>query len=128
MILDLGLSDGHGLDLLPRLTDDEGRDIPVTDGRRFRILTVIDNYGRECLGLIADTSLSGWQVARELAAIILRRGRAETIISDNGTEYTSNAILLGPMTPAWLGITSRRESRSRTASKRASMADCVTSC
>jgi len=65
----------------------------MTDGRRFRILTVIDNCTRECLGLVADTSLSGGRVARELDAIILRRGRPETIISDNGTEYTSNAIL-----------------------------------
>jgi len=65
----------------------------MTDGRRFRILTVIDNCTRECLGLVADTSLSGRRVARELDAIILRRGRSETIISDNGTEYTSNAIL-----------------------------------
>jgi len=65
----------------------------MTDGRRFRILTVIDNCTRECLGLVADTSLSGRRVARELDAIILRRGRPETIISDNGTEYTSNAIL-----------------------------------
>jgi putative transposase len=65
----------------------------MTDGRRFRILTVIDNCTRECLGLVADTSLSGRRVARELDAIILRRGRPDTIISDNGTEYTSNAIL-----------------------------------
>lgn len=65
----------------------------MTDGRRFRILTVIDNCTRECLGLIADTSLSGRRVARELDAIILGRGRPDTIISDNGTEYTSNAIL-----------------------------------
>lgn len=65
----------------------------MTDGRRFRILTVIDNCTRECLGLVADTSLSGRRVARELDAIILRRGRPETIISDNGTELTSNAIL-----------------------------------
>ena len=65
----------------------------MTDGRRFRILTVIDNCTRECLALVADTSLSGRRVARELDAIILRRGRPDTIISDNGTEYTSNAIL-----------------------------------
>ncbi len=65
----------------------------MTDGRRFRILTVIDNCTRECLGLVADTSLSGQRVARELDAIMLRRGRPDTIISDNGTEYTSNAIL-----------------------------------
>ena len=65
----------------------------MSDGRRFRILTVIDNCTRECLGLVADTSLSGRRVARELDAIIARRGRPETIVSDNGTELTSNAIL-----------------------------------
>ncbi|MFN5616613.1 MAG: IS3 family transposase, partial [Brevundimonas sp.] len=65
----------------------------LTDGRRFRILTVIDNCTRECLALVADTSLSGARVARELDAIIQQRGRPETIVSDNGTELTSNAIL-----------------------------------
>ena len=65
----------------------------ITDGRRFRILTVIDNCTRECLALVADTSLSGRRVARELDAIIARRGRPDMIVSDNGTEYTSNAIL-----------------------------------
>ena len=65
----------------------------MTDGRRFRILTVIDNCTRECLALVADTSLSGRRVARELDAIIRQRGRPDMIVSDNGTEYTSNAIL-----------------------------------
>jgi putative transposase len=65
----------------------------MTDGRRFRILTVIDNCTRECLALVADTSLSGRRVARELDAIIGQRGRPDMIVSDNGTEYTSNAIL-----------------------------------
>ncbi len=65
----------------------------MTDGRRFRILTVIDNCTRECLALVADTSLSGRRVARELDAIIANRGRPDMIVSDNGTEYTSNAIL-----------------------------------
>ena len=65
----------------------------MTDGRRFRILTVIDNCTRECLALVADTSLSGRRVARELDAIIGQRGPPDTIVSDNGTEYTSNAIL-----------------------------------
>jgi putative transposase len=65
----------------------------MTDGRRFRILTVIDNCTRECLALVADTSLSGRRVARELDTIIGQRGRPDTIVSDNGTELTSNAIL-----------------------------------
>jgi putative transposase len=64
-----------------------------TDGRRFRILAVIDDYSRECLALVADTSLSGQRVARELDIIIARRGKPKTIVSDNGTEFTSMAIL-----------------------------------
>lgn len=49
---------------------------------------------RECPRLVADSSLSGLRVARELDAIIDQRGRRpDTIVSDNGTEYTSNAIL-----------------------------------
>ena len=64
-----------------------------TDCRRFRVLTVIDDCTRECLGLIADTSLSGLRVARELHQIIAQRGSPKMIVSDNGTEFTSNAIL-----------------------------------
>ena len=63
-------------------------------GRRFRILAVVDDCTRECLALVADTSISGRRVARELDDIIRRRGRRpDTIVSDNGTELTSNAIL-----------------------------------
>lgn len=65
----------------------------LTDGRRFRILTVVDDCTRECLALIADTSLSGARVARELATLFEARGKPGTVVSDNGTEFTSNAIL-----------------------------------
>jgi putative transposase len=64
-----------------------------TDCRRFRVLTVIDDCTRECLGLVVDTSLSGRRVARELHHIIAQRGSPKMIVSDNGTEFTSNAIL-----------------------------------
>lgn len=62
-------------------------------GRRFRILAVIDDFTRECLALIADTSLSGTRVARELETLIARHGKPQTIVSDNGSELTSRAIL-----------------------------------
>jgi putative transposase len=65
----------------------------LADARRFRILTVVDDHTRECLGLVADTSLSGKRVARELDTIIALRGRPASIVSDNGTELTSMAIL-----------------------------------
>ena len=64
-----------------------------TDGRRFRILAVVDDFTRESLALIPDTSLSGMRVARELDALITRRGRPKSCVSDNGTELTSKAIL-----------------------------------
>lgn len=62
-------------------------------GRRFRILNVVDDVTRECLAAIPDTSISGRRVARELATLIERRGKPGMIVSDNGTELTSNAIL-----------------------------------
>lgn len=65
----------------------------LADSRRFRMLAVVDDFTRECLTLVADTSLSGVRVGRELDAIIARRGSPQTIVSDNGTEFTSMAIL-----------------------------------
>jgi putative transposase len=65
----------------------------LADGRRFRVLVVVDDFTRECLALVVDTSLSGMRVARELDAIAQARGRPLMIVSDNGTELTSRAIL-----------------------------------
>jgi len=65
----------------------------LANGRRFRILNIVDDVTRECLGAVPDVSISGVRVARELSAIVARRGKPGMIISDNGTELTSNAIL-----------------------------------
>jgi len=65
----------------------------LTDGRRFRILTVVDDCTRECLALVADPSLSGARVARELDRLTIERGKPKMVVSDNGSELTSNAIL-----------------------------------
>jgi transposase InsO family protein len=62
-------------------------------GRRFRILNIVDDVTRECLAAVPDTSISGMRVARELNAVIARRGKPGMIVSDHGTELTSNAIL-----------------------------------
>jgi putative transposase len=62
-------------------------------GRRFRILNVIDDFSRECLAAVVDTSLSGFRVARELDRIAEMRGYPCLVVSDNGTELTSHAIL-----------------------------------
>jgi putative transposase len=58
--------------------------------RRFRILNIVDDVTRECLAAIPDSSISGRRVTRELT-----RGarQAEDGVSDNGTEFTSNAVL-----------------------------------
>jgi putative transposase len=55
----------------------------LTDGRRFRIMTVVDECTQECLALIADTSRSGARVAREPAMLFDARGKPQTIVSDN---------------------------------------------
>lgn len=65
----------------------------LNNGRRFRVLTVVDDYTRECLALVADTSLSGERLGREFDRIGEHRGWPLMIVSDNGTEMTSNAIL-----------------------------------
>jgi putative transposase len=62
-------------------------------GRRFRILNIVDDVTRECLAAIPDTSISGRRVARELTDLVRRRGKPGMIVSDHGTEFTSNAML-----------------------------------
>jgi putative transposase len=56
---------------------------------------VLDDCTRECLAFVADTSLSDPRVAREFDDIMRRRGRRMTIVSDNGTEFTSSDPCLG---------------------------------
>jgi putative transposase len=65
----------------------------LADGRRFRVLCVLDDFSRECLAAVVDTSLGGMRVVRELELIVNQRGWPHTIVSDNGTELTSNAVL-----------------------------------
>jgi putative transposase len=67
----------------------------LTDCRRFRILIIVDDCTRECLALLADTSLGGVRVARELDRLIISRGKPRLIVSDNGSKFTGNAI------PGW---------------------------
>ena len=69
----------------------------MASGRRFRVLNVVDDVTRECLAAVPDTSISGRRVVRELTELIAQRGKPGMIVSDNGTELTSNAVL------AWCG-------------------------
>src|SRR6202035_891397 len=65
----------------------------LSDGRRFRILAIVDDFSRECLTLGVDTSLGGVRVVRELEPLALERATPQVIVSDNGTELTSGAVL-----------------------------------
>jgi putative transposase len=67
--------------------------IALACSRRFRVLAVVDDFTRECLALAVDNSLSGIRVARELGRMVERRGRPCLVVSDNGTELTSRAML-----------------------------------
>lgn len=57
-------------------------------GRRFRVLAVVDDFTRECLALVVDSSIPGSRVVRGPDALIARRGRPLMIVSDNGIELT----------------------------------------
>jgi putative transposase len=65
----------------------------LRDGRRFRILCVVDDFSRECLATVVDTSLGGVRVVRELERLTTERAMPQEMISDNGTELTSGAVL-----------------------------------
>ena len=77
----------------------------LADGRRFRILAVVDDFSRECLALVVDTSLSGVRVARELDRIVELRGRPRMLVSDNGTEpHLKRYPALAAGTRRWLAL------------------------
>jgi len=65
----------------------------LSDGRRFRILCVVDDFSRECLATVVDTSLGGVRVVRELERVTAERALPQMVVSDNGTELTSGAVL-----------------------------------
>jgi putative transposase len=94
----------------------------LTDGRRFRILAIVDDCTRECLALVADTSLSGLQVARELDRLVFERGRPKRIVSDKAANSQATPSWHGQRRAVSHGTTSRRASQCRTPSSRVSMA------
>jgi putative transposase len=64
----------------------------LLDGRWFRVLTVVDQFTRECLLLLADSSLNGQKVALALSVVVAERGAPISITVDNGTEFYSRAM------------------------------------
>ena len=89
-----------------------------TDGRRFRILAVVDDFTRESLALVPDTSLPGARVARELDALVAADPRAAC--RTTGPSSPAWSCSSGWRRAVWPGTTSRPASRSRTLSSRAS--------
>ena len=65
----------------------------LAEGRRFRALCIVDDFSREALAIVPNFSLSGVRVARELDRLVSSRGKPSVIVSDNGTELTSHAVL-----------------------------------
>jgi transposase InsO family protein len=64
----------------------------VADGRWVRILTVVDQFTRECLCLVADQSLTGEKVAQALEPVVMQRGAPRAITVDNGSEFASRVM------------------------------------
>ena len=64
----------------------------LANGRRFRVLNVVDDFSREVVGQLVSASISGHQVARFLTRMCEERGTPRKIICDNGTEFTSKAM------------------------------------
>ena len=64
----------------------------LSNGRRFRVLNIVDDYSRELIGQLTAFSITGHQVARFLLQIIEQRGKPDSITCDNGTEFTSKAM------------------------------------
>jgi putative transposase len=64
----------------------------LDDGRRFRLLTVVDDFTRACLAIEIDTSLGGRRVVQVLQRVIDARGRPAMLITDNGPEFISRVL------------------------------------
>ena len=62
------------------------------NGHRFRALTIVDNYSRECLAIEAGQSLTGAEVAAIVDRLIMERGVPDRIQCDNGSEFISRTL------------------------------------
>jgi putative transposase len=64
----------------------------LNNGRRFRVLNVVDDFSREIVGQLVSVSITGRQVARFLTRLLEQRDKPQKIVCDNGTEFTSKAM------------------------------------
>jgi len=92
----LWLNDGSCVRLRPAHTDHvwsyDFVQARTRDGRAFRMLTVIDEYSRECLAIDVARKLTSDDVLERLSDLFVRRGVPEHIRSDNGPEFTASAV------------------------------------
>lgn len=65
----------------------------LSTGRKFRTLTIVDDFTRESIAIEVDFSLTGEHVVRVLSRLAAQRGLPPTLKFDNGSECTSNAML-----------------------------------
>jgi putative transposase len=93
----LWLNDGSCIRLRPKYKDHVWSYDFVTartaDGRAFRMLTIIDEYTRECLAILVERSLTSEDVIDQLFNLFILRGIPEHIRSDNGPEFTAKAVM-----------------------------------
>jgi putative transposase len=64
----------------------------LANGRRFRVLNIVDDFSRECVLQVVDFSLSGLRVAKELERLAEHRPLPKTIVCDNGPEFTGKTM------------------------------------
>lgn len=64
----------------------------LSNGRRFRVLNIVDDYSRACVGQITDFSISGARVVRYFDQLKEARGLPNTLVMDNGPEFTGKAL------------------------------------
>ena len=64
----------------------------LANGRRFRVLNIVDDFSRECVLQVVDFSIAGQRLSRELDRLFEHRPKPRTIVCDNGPEFTSKAM------------------------------------
>lgn len=64
----------------------------LTDGRKFRLLNIIDDFNRESLAVEVDTSLPSLRVIRVLERLLSQRGKPANLRCDNGPEFISHVL------------------------------------
>ena len=64
----------------------------LAQGRRFRTLNIVDDFSRECLAITAAFSMPAMNVASILSTLLKSRGKPNSIVVDNGPEFTSRVL------------------------------------